>query len=72
MKPDFDEYYIDMARYMLGKIEPEIEKAQSYAALAGFREDMTIQILLKKLLRLNQRIISYLLDYIQIAEDAKR
>jgi|WetSurSiteA1Bulk_404760.scaffolds.fasta_scaffold01794_18 hypothetical protein len=72
MKPDFDEYYIEMTRYMLGKIEPDIEKAQTYAAQAGFREDMTIQVLLKKLLKLNQRIIGYLLDYMQIAEDAKR
>jgi hypothetical protein len=72
MKPDFDEYYIEMTRYMLGKIGPDIEKAQTYAAQAGFEENMPIQGLLKKLLKLNQKIIRWLLDYIQMAENAKR
>ncbi len=71
MKPDFDEYYIDLTRYVLGEVGPKIEKAQSYAAQAGFDNDMTVQVWLKRLLRLNQKIISLLLDYMQMAEDDK-
>ncbi len=71
MKTNFDEYYSNRTREVLGEIELKIEKAQYYAIQAGFEEDMTVPKMLVRLLSLNRRIIDFLLAYIEIAMNKK-